>query len=127
MNCWVLPRAILGFAGDTAIDTSTAWVTVSVAEEEGTESIAAVMVAVPTSTAVASPFEPGLSLTMATPVLDVAQVANDVTSCVLQLFVNVPMAVNCCVVPLGVLALVGDVAIDATADELSDAELETES
>ena len=91
----------------------------SVAEDEGTESIIAVIVAVPISTAVASPFEPDVSLTVATAVLDVAQVANDVTSCVLQLPVNVPMAVNCCVVPLAMLVPVGDVTIDSTAAEVS--------
>jgi hypothetical protein len=123
MNCWVCPRAMLAvlwFAGVLAsIDLSTSLVTVSVAEDEGTESIVAVMVAVPTATAVASPFEPGKSLTMAIAVLDVAQDANDVTSCVLQLPVNVPKAVNCCVVPLAILVPVGDVKIDATADEVS--------
>jgi hypothetical protein len=124
MNCWVCPRAILAmlwFAGVvTLIDLSTSLVTVSVAEDEGTESNVAVMMAVPTSTAVASPFEPDVSLTVATAVLDVAQVTNDVTSCVLQLPDKVPMAVNCCVVPLAILVPVGDVAIDATADEVSD-------
>lgn len=95
MNGWVFPRATLWFAGVTAIDFSTGAVTVSVADEEGTESRVAVMVAVPTSTAVASPFEPDVSLTVATAVFDVVQVANDVTSCVLQPPDNVPKAVNC--------------------------------
>jgi hypothetical protein len=124
-NCWVCPRAMLWLAGVTSIDSSTAWVTVSVAEDEGTESIVAVIAAVPMSTAVASPFEPGISLTVATAGFDVVQVANDVTSCVLHPPDNVPIAVNCCIIPLGILVLVGDVAIDATADELSDAELKT--
>ncbi len=119
MNCWVCPRARLWFAGVTSIDFNTSRVTVSVAEDEGTESIVAVIVAVPISTAVASPFEPVASLTVAIAVLDVAQVTNDVTSCVLQLPVNVPMAVNCCVVPLAILVPVGDVTTDATADEVS--------
>jgi len=76
------------------------------------------MAAVPTSTAVASPFEPGVSLTVATAVFDVVQVANDVTSCVLQPLINVPMAANCCVVPLAIV-VVGDVTIDATSAEVS--------
>jgi hypothetical protein len=118
-NSWVCPRAMLWFAGVTSIDSSTACLTVSVAEDEGTESIVAVMTAVPMSTAVASPFEPGVSLTVAIAVLDVAQVANDVTSSVLHPPVNVPMAVNCCVSPLGMVVLVGDVTIDAIADEVS--------
>jgi len=80
MNCWVFPRAMLGFTGDTAIVSSSACFTVRVAEEEGSESSVAMTLAVPTSTAVASPFEPDVSLTVATAVLDVVQVANDVTS-----------------------------------------------
>ena len=119
INCWVFPRAMVGFSGDTAIDTSTAGVTVSVAEEEGTESIVAAMVALPMSTAVANPFKPGVSPTVATVALDVVQVAKNVTSCVLQPPDNVPIAVNCWVVPLGIVVPTGDVTIDATADEVS--------
>lgn len=125
VNCTVVPMGIVVLVGVVAIDTSKAGVTVSVADDEGTESIVAVIVVVPMSTAVARPFEPGVSLTVATAVVDVAQVANDVTSCMLQPPVNVPMAVNCCVIPLGIDVLVGDVTIDATADEESDAELKT--
>src|SRR5512144_1274324 len=93
VNCTVVPIGIVVLVGVVAIDTSTADVTVSVADDEGTESIVAVIVAVPMSTAVVRPFEPGVSLTVATAVLDVAQVANDVTSCMLQPPDNVPMAV----------------------------------
>ena len=127
MNCTVFPTGTVVLVGVVAIDTSTAGVTVSVDDDEGTESIVAEMVAAPISTAVASPFEPGISLTVATAVFDVVQVASDVTSCVLQPPVNVPMTVNCSFIPLGMLVLVGDVAIDATAAVLSDAELETAS
>jgi len=120
VNGWVCPRAMLWFTGVTAIDSKTACVTVSVAVGDVTTSNVAEMSVEPTSTAVASPFEPGVSLTVATVVFDVVQVANDVTSCVLvQLLDSVPMAVNCCFVPLGILVLVGVVAIDATADEVS--------
>ena len=125
MNCWGNPSAMLWLDGVTSIDSSTGWITVSVAGVEGTETIVAEMVAVPISTAVASPFEPGMSLTVATAVLDVAHVANDVTSCMLQPPDKVPIAVNCCVIPLGIDLPTGDVTINATADELSDAELKT--
>ncbi len=126
VKSWVCPRAMLWFAGVTAIDSSTGAVTASVAEEKGPESSVAVMVAAPTSMAVASPFKPSVSLTVATAAFDVVQVANEVTSCVLvQPLDNVPMAVNCCFVPLGILVLVGVVTIDDTADEVSDAKPET--
>ncbi len=96
----------------------------SVDEGEETKSIVAVMAAAPMSTAVASPFEPSVSLTVATAVFDVVQVANDVTSCVLVQLLdnNVPMAVNCCFVPFGILVLDGVVTIDATKDDVSEAE-----
>ena len=97
----------------------------SVAGDVGTESIDAVIAVVPVLTAVVSPFKPGVSPTVATAALEVVQVASDVTSCMLHPPESVPMAVNCWFVPLGMLVLVGDVTIDATADELSVAELKT--
>lgn len=56
MNCWVVPRTILGFAGVKAIEVSTSGVTVSVADvlEVMPENVAA-MIVVPTLTAVANP------------------------------------------------------------------------
>jgi len=114
VNGWVFPRAMLGFTGDTAIDTSTAGVTVSVADDDGTESNIAVMVVEPTSTAVASP----VLLIVAVVILDELQIADVVKSCVLPQ-PNIPLAVNCCSVPLAILALPGATAIDDTWDEVS--------
>lgn len=48
--------------------------------------------------AVASPFEPGVSLTVAIAGDDEVHVANDVKSCI-ALFTRVPVAANCWVVP----------------------------
>ncbi len=56
------------------------------------------MLVVPGATAVARPFEPAVSLTMAIPRSDEVHVANDVKFCTV-LSTRVPMAVNCSVVP----------------------------
>lgn len=60
---------------------------------------------------------------MAIPVVDEDQVATVVKICVLE-STNVPVAVNCWVVPLAILALSGDRAIDASGDDLNAAEPE---
>lgn len=58
---------------------------------------------------------------MATPVVDEDHVATVVKFCGVE-SANIPVAVNCWVVPLAILALSGDKVIDATADELNVAE-----
>ena len=72
------------------------------------------MPAVPGATAVASPFEPGASLTVAIPVSNEVQVANDVKFCTV-LSARVPVAANCWVVP-GAMhgGLVGVTVIELT-------------
>ena len=62
-----------------------------------------------------NPFDPDALLIVATVVLDELQNAAVVKFCVLlpQLD-NVPVAVNCCVSPFGILTLAGVTAIDAT-------------
>ncbi len=71
----------------------------------------------PATTAVASPFEPAALLTVATPALEVLQVAKAVRFCVV-LFEYVPVAVNCCIDPVGneevrgVIAIETNVAVD---------------
>jgi len=72
-----------------------------------------VIVVVPAVTAAASPFEPVALLIVATLVLDELQVAEAVKSCVV-LFENVPVAVNCRVVPFAIEGLIGVTAIDAS-------------
>ena len=118
MNCWVLPRAILGFAGVTVRDDNMAGITVSVAGLERIPLNNDVMVAMPSLTAVAIPFEPAALLMVATPELDVAQVATVVKIWVFA-SASVPVAVNCCVVPLAMLAAVGVTAVDTRAEALS--------
>lgn len=100
---------IVVLVGVVAIDVSIAGVTVRVADDEVTESNIAVMAADPTSTAVARP----VLLIVATVVLDELQIADAVKSCVL-LQPNVPVALNCCVVPLAMLAFPGATARDDT-------------
>jgi hypothetical protein len=119
MKCTIVPMGIVVLVGVVAIDVSTAGVTVSVADDEVTESNIAVMAVDPTSTAVARP----VLLIVATVVLDELQIADAVRSCVLPQPV-VPVAVNCCVVPLAILAFPGATAIVDTWDEVSVAEPE---
>ena len=93
MNCCVAPLAIDGFAGVTAIDCSAAAVTVSTVEPVTAPSVA-LIVLVPAATPVASP----PAVIVATAVVADAHVTWLVRFCVL-LSLNVPVAVNCCVVP----------------------------
>jgi len=79
VNCMVVPFAMLGFVGDTSIDTSVAEVAVSVVFPETVPDVA-VIVAEPAATAVARPLEPAMLLTAATLVFDVLQVTDDVRS-----------------------------------------------
>jgi len=78
-------------------------VTFDVDAEPDDGAIVAVIVVVPTATAVASPDE----LTVATVVLDDVHVAWLVTSSVLPL-PSVPVALNCCVLPGCTAGFVGD-------------------
>ncbi len=81
INCWVLPRAMLGFGGVTAIDVSTAGVTLSVAVGlDVTPENTAEMAVDPSLTEVASPFEPEALLMEATAVFEDDQVAHVVRS-----------------------------------------------
>jgi hypothetical protein len=122
MNCWVCPRAMLGFTGVTVIDDRMACVTVSVAEglDVMLKNVAA-MVAAPWLTAVAKPREPAALLIVAMPVVDVAQEEREVKVCVAP-SASVPIDVNCWVKPLAMLALSGDTVIDDRVDELNRAD-----
>jgi hypothetical protein len=108
VNCSVLPFAIEGFAGVTAIDTSVAAVTVRVVEPVmPTET--ALIVLVPVPTAVANP----PAAIVATVVVTELQVAVPVKFCV-ELSEKVPVAVNCCVVPFAIEGFAGVTAIDTS-------------
>lgn len=121
MNCWVVPRTMPGFTGVTVIDVMTAGVIVSVAADVMLGNVAkvAAIVVVPSLTAVANP----VLLIVATPVIDEDHVATAVKFCVVE-SANVPVAVNCWVVPLAMLELGGVTAIDASGDDLNAAEPE---
>src|ERR1019366_4744196 len=93
VNGCVVPTAIEAFPGVTAIDTSTAAVTVSVVEPVMLPSVA-LMLEAPFATLVASP----AALIVATLGPDELHAAVLVRVCVLP-SLYVPVAVNCCVVP----------------------------
>jgi len=117
-NCCVLPKGIFELDGVMVIEDKTAGVTDSVADGELTESKVAVMNVVPVLTDVASPLVAAVLLIVATPVFDDVHVVQ-----VVRLWpdpsARVPEAVNCCVVPLAMLALAGLTAIDITGEEMS--------
>ena len=81
MNCCVVPFAIEGLIGVTAIDVSVAAVTVRVVDPDILPDIALIVVE-PVATRVASPLEPAALLMVATPVLDELQVTVVVRFCV---------------------------------------------
>lgn len=110
VSCPVNPGATLGLTGVTAIDRSVAEVTVSVVDPTmlpvAGEDVA-VMVTVPAETAAARP----VLLIDASPTFDDCQVTDVVMFCV-ELSEKVPVAVNCCVVPLAREGLAGVTAMD---------------
>ncbi len=114
MKCTVVPKGTVVLVGVVAIDVSTAGVTVSVADDEVFESNIAVMSVEPTPTAVARPE----LLIVEVVILDELQIADVVKSSRLPQ-PNVPVAVNCCAVPLAILAFPGVTAIEDTWDEVS--------
>ena len=90
----------------TAIDTSTAGVTVRPVDPLIEPEVAEI-VALPTPAPVANP----VPLIVATAVLDEPQLTELVRFCVLP-SLYVPVAVNCCVVPLAIEGFAGVTAID---------------
>ena len=111
MNCWLVPGAMAGFAGVTAMDRSVAGFMVRPVAPD-TLPDAAVIVVEPDATAVASPLEPAVLLIVAAPVEEL-QVTVLVISCVV-LSEKVPVAMNCSFVPLATFGLVGVIARDAS-------------
>jgi hypothetical protein len=107
VNCCVAPLVIEGFAGVTAIDTSVAGVTVSSVEPVMLPTVAEI-VEVPTPTALAKP----VALIVATVAVPDAHTAL-LSTCV-ELSLNVPVAVNCCVAPLVIEGFAGVTAIDTS-------------
>ena len=111
-NCCVVPLAIDGVAGVTAIDTSVAAVTVSVVLPLMAP-LAAEMTVVPAATLVASPTEPAAFEIVAVAVVADAHVAVAVRFCVVA-SLYVPVATNCCVVPFAIDGVAGVTAIDTS-------------
>jgi hypothetical protein len=109
VNCWVVPFAIDGLTGVTAIDTSVAAVTVNVSGGLVTPLNAAVICDVPTAAPIAMPAE----VIVATEVVPDTHVACVVKFCVL-VSEYVPVAVNCSVVPFAIDGLAGVTAIDTS-------------
>ena len=105
VNCLVVPRAMLGLVGVSWIETSVAGVTVSVVWPDTPENVAVIVVE-PVAPEVASPVE----LIVATAVLDESHVTDALRSW-FELSVNIPVAVNCLVVPSAMLGLVGVTSI----------------
>ncbi len=120
VNCCVLPRGINDAAGVMVIDVSTAGVTERVADEL-TESNVALMSVVPVLTEVASPLVAASLLIVATDWFDDDQVAHVVKLCTV-LSARVPAAVNFCVVPKAILAVIGLITIVVTGDVARTAE-----
>ena len=96
------------------MDTSVAGVTVSVVDPDILPDVA-VIVVVPAAAGVASPLvlEPAELLMAATPAADEFQIASIVRSWVV-LSENVPVAVNCFVVPSAILGLAGVIASETS-------------
>ena len=113
MNCCVVPFAMPGSAGVTAIDTSSAAVTVNVVEPEINPD-AAVIVVDPAALALARPSEPPEFEIVAMPSSEDDQVTEAVMSWV-DVSVKIPVAVNCCVVPFAMLGSAGVTPIDTSA------------
>jgi hypothetical protein len=93
VNCWVVPFAIDGVGGVTAIDTNVAADTVNVVLPLTPPSVA-VITLLPVFTVVASPSLPDAFEIVAVPVVAEDQVTAVVRFCVV-VSVYVPVAVNC--------------------------------
>jgi hypothetical protein len=106
VNCWVVPSAIVGLAGVTAIDVTTTGVTVSVVVPPMSPSVAVIV-----ETPVASVDARTVALTVATVVFADAQLTEFV-SVLVEPSENVPVAANCSVRPLATLGSVGVTEID---------------
>jgi len=106
---------MVAFAGLMVTDVSAAAPISNVGVEAvGTPTNAAEITTAPRTAPVASPAFVPLAIIVAADVLEL-HVTDEVTSCVVP-SVNVPVAVNCCLVPSGQLAIVdGLMAIELSA------------
>ena len=104
--------AMLGLAGVTATETSAAALTVRLPEPEMPPE-AAVMVVVPAAPAVARPWDPAVLLMTAAAVFEDVQVTAFVIFWVVA-SEKVPVAINCCEVPLTIVASDGVTAMETS-------------
>src|SRR4029077_6657168 len=107
VNCCVVPLLIDGFAGVTAMEVSVAGVTASSVEPVMLPLVAEI-VEVPVPTLVAKP----VALIVAT--VAVAEAHTALLSTCVELSLNVPVAVNCCVAPLLIDGFAGVTEMDTS-------------
>ena len=93
VNCWVVPRAMLGLVGVIATETSVAGFTVSVVDPDSEPDVAVIVVE-PVATGVTSPAEPVVLLMPAIDDADELHATSAVRSWVV-LSEKVPVAINC--------------------------------
>jgi len=113
VNCCVLPFAIEGFAGVTAIDTSVAEVTVRVVEPVMPPETA-LIVLIPPATPVANPPAEMVATLVVTELH-----TTELVRFWVELSENVPVAVNCSVVPFAIEGFAGVTAIDTSVAEVT--------
>ena len=112
VSCCVVPIMTVGLAGVIATETSVAGFTVSVVDPDRVPDVAVIVVE-PAATGVASPIEPAVLLIPAMDDDDELQVTAVVRFCV-EPSEYVPVAVNCCVLPMAMLGLVGVIATETS-------------
>jgi hypothetical protein len=112
VNCLLVPSAMLGLVGVTAMETSVTEVTASEVDPEILPDVAVIVVE-PAATEVVNPLEPAALLMAAIVAADDFQVTDVVRFCV-EPSEYVPVAVNCLVVPSAMLGLVGVTAMDTS-------------
>lgn len=102
------------------MDDSTAEETLSVAVPDiaVADAVAVIVIGPPVASAVTTPVEPALLLTVATAMFEDDQVTEDVRSCFVR-SENVPVAINDCFTPGAILALSGVTAMDDSTAEVT--------
>ena len=112
VNCRLTNNVIEAGLGVIASDVALAAVTFNVAVAETLPEVAVIIV-VPAEMPVASPFVGDVSLIVATAGFDEFQVTVPVIVCTL-LSLNVPVAINCCLVDDAIVGLVGAIVIETS-------------
>src|SRR5713226_9106805 len=106
LNCWLIPRGIAGFGGVTTMDCRMGAVTVSSVESLCPLKLAVIVVLLPCFNPLANP---GATMP-ATVTSDELHVALAVISWLVPL--KSPVAMNCCLSPLGIEGLTGVTVTD---------------